>query len=478
MGGMCARVCPTEVLCEQACVRNTHEDKPVGIGLLQRYATDPVFDEAIRCSSARRQPGARSRWWAAARPGWPARTGSRCSGTARPCSRPQEKLGGLNEYGIAAYKTPDDFAAGEVEYILGIGGIDVRDTAWRWARTSRSASCASEYDAVFLGLGLGGVNALGLDAEQARGRGERRRLHRHAAAGANKTSLPPVGRRVVVIGGGMTAIDIAVQTKPLGAEEVTIVYRRGPEQMSASRYEQELAQTDGVTVRHWSSPRKLLTPMDASACAVETTRSANGTSGGTGQTFDARRRRVFKAIGQKFLPAARRLARGRRPRSRPDRGRRRAAHLAAGCVGRRRLRRRRRGPHRAAVQDGKLAALSIDRRSGAEMTARAPPGGSQMADLTRRFLRHQGAQPGPRPAHRQGLQRRARLRAGWGGAVWKTLGEDPPIVNVNGPRYGAIHGTDRAADRLQQHRADHRPAARGEPARRSSRSSATGPTAP
>ena len=83
MGGMCARVCPTEVLCEEACVRNTHEDRPVRIGLLQRYATDPVFDEAIPCSNARRPPGARSPWSAAARPGLAARIGWRCWGTAR-----------------------------------------------------------------------------------------------------------------------------------------------------------------------------------------------------------------------------------------------------------------------------------------------------------------------------------------------------------------------------------------------------------
>ena len=69
------------------------------------------------------------------------------------------------------------------------------------------------------------------------------------------------------------------------------------------------------------------------------------------------------------------------------------------------------------------------------------------------------------------------FKAGWGGVVWKTLGEDPPIVNVNGPRYGAIHGPRPAADRLQQHRADHRPAARGQPARDQGRSSATGRTA-
>ena len=127
MGGMCARVCPTEVLCEQACVRNTHEDRPVRIGLLQRYATrSGLRRTTLRCSNARRPPGARSPSSAAARPASPARIASPCSATTSTVFEPSDKLGGLNEYGIAAYKTPDDFAAREVEYILSIGGIEVR----------------------------------------------------------------------------------------------------------------------------------------------------------------------------------------------------------------------------------------------------------------------------------------------------------------------------------------------------------------
>ena len=214
---------------------------------------------------------------------------------------PKEKLGGLNEYGIAAYKTPDDFAAREVEYILSIGGIDVR-TGVALGKDFSLGELRTQYDAVFLGFGLGGVNDLGLDAEQVEGVANAVDYIATLRQVANKASLP-VGRRVVVIGGGMTAIDIAVQSRALGAEEVTIAYRRGQESMNASRYEQEFAQVRGVTVRYWSSPRRLLT-RDGRVRAVEfeTTRSANGGRlEGTGQTFALDADVVFKAIGQKVL---------------------------------------------------------------------------------------------------------------------------------------------------------------------------------
>jgi glutamate synthase (NADPH/NADH) small chain len=301
MGGMCARVCPTEVLCEQACVRNTHEDRPVRIGLLQRYATDPVFDEAIPLFERAPATGRT----VAVVGGGPA--GLSCAhrlamlGHSATVFESKERLGGLNEYGIAAYKTPDDFAAREVEYILGIGGIDVR-TGVALGKDFSLGELRAKHDAVFLGIGLAGVNDLGLDNEQLAGVANAVDYIATLRQAGNKASLP-VGRRVVVIGGGMTAIDIAVQSKALGAEEVTIAYRRGQESMNASRYEQEFAQVRGVMVRYWSSPQRLLT-QDGRVRAVEfeTTRIANsGRLEGTGQTFVLDADVVFKAIGQKVL---------------------------------------------------------------------------------------------------------------------------------------------------------------------------------
>ena len=362
MGGMCARVCPTEVLCEQACVRNTHEDRPVRIGLLQRYATDPIFDEAIPLFERAPATGCT----VAVVGGGPA--GLSCAhrlamlGHSATVFEPKEKLGGLNEYGIAAYKTPDDFAAREVEYILSVGGIDVR-TGVALGKDFSLGELRAQYDAVFLGFGLAGVNDLGLDAEQVEGVANAVDYIATLRQVANKASLP-VARRIVVIGGGMTAIDIAVQSKALGAEEVTIAYRRGQESMNASRYEQEFAQVRGVAVRYWSSPRRLLT-RDGRIRAVEfeTTRSANdGRLEGTGQTFVLEADVVFKAIGQKVLwervGGTAELVDVNQDRIVVDEERKTSlpgVWAGGDCV------------HGgadltvSAVQDGKLAALSIDR---------------------------------------------------------------------------------------------------------------------
>ncbi|NJM92812.1 MAG: NAD(P)-binding protein, partial [Rhodospirillaceae bacterium] len=164
MGGMCARVCPTEVLCEQACVRNTHEDRPVRIGLLQRYATDPVFQNG----AALFQRAASTGWRIAVVGGGPA--GLSCAhalamqGHDVTIFDAKAKLGGLNEYGIAAYKTVNNFAQAEVEFILSIGGIGVK-TNQRLGRDITLEQLRKDFDAVFLGLGLSGVNALGLEGE-------------------------------------------------------------------------------------------------------------------------------------------------------------------------------------------------------------------------------------------------------------------------------------------------------------------------
>ena len=158
-----------------------------------------------------------------------------------------------------------------------------------------------KYDAVFLGFGLAGVNGLGLDGEQVEGVANAVDYIAALRQAPDKASLP-VGRRVVVIGGGMTAIDIAVQSKALGAEEVTMVYRRGQEHMNASRYEQEFAQTRGVNLR--------VLVQAAQAARDERTRARRrvrnhacrhgGKLEGTGETYTLDADMVFKAIGQKM----------------------------------------------------------------------------------------------------------------------------------------------------------------------------------
>lgn len=297
MGGMCARVCPTEVLCEEACVRNEQKDRPVNIGLLQRYATDPVFENGLSLFERAAATGKR----VAIVGGGPA--GLSCAhrlamlGHDVVVFNRDEKLGGLNEYGIAAYKTVNNFAQQEVEWILGIGGIDVRrKTALGIDITL--AELREEFDAVFLAFGLGGVNKLGLPNEDAEG--VLNAVDYIASLRQSETMADlPVGRHVVVIGGGMTAIDIAVQSKRLGSEVVEIVYRRGPEQMGASEYEQDFAQTSGVSIRHWAMPVKLLVGDRVGGVEFERTElDDNGELRSTGDKWSLDADIVFKAVGQ------------------------------------------------------------------------------------------------------------------------------------------------------------------------------------
>ena len=299
MGGMCARVCPTEVLCEEACVRNAHEDKPVEIGLLQRYATDPVFENSTKLFE-RAAPSGKT---VAVVGGGPA--GLSCAhrlamlGHDVKVFNKDGKPGGLNEYGIAAYKTVDDFAQREVDYILSIGGIEIENGVELGVDVTL-AELRDSYDAVFLGIGLGDVNELGIDDEDLPGIENAIDYIADLRQADDKSTLP-VGCNVVVVGGGMTAIDIAVQSKRLGAERVDIVYRRGPEQMGASEFEQKLAQTNGVTIHHFMRPVRVHGADFVTGVELEKTRlDRDGKIRGTGETLDLEADVLFKAIGQKL----------------------------------------------------------------------------------------------------------------------------------------------------------------------------------
>ena len=297
MGGMCARVCPTEILCEEACVRNTDTDKPVNIGLLQRYATDPILQNNVALFERAPSTGKK----VAIVGGGPA--GLSCAHRLATLGHDvvvfnrDRKLGGLNEYGIAAYKAVNNFAQQEVQWILGIGGIEVRG-GMSLGTDITLDELRKEFDAVFLGFGLGGVNKLGIANEEVEGVLNAVNYIADLRQAEDKSKLP-VGRRVVVIGGGMTAIDVAVQSKQLGSEFVDIVYRRGPEQMGASHHEQELAQTSGVTIRHWAAPRKLLVSERVSGVEFEKTElDSDGNLCMTGETWSLDADVVFKAVGQ------------------------------------------------------------------------------------------------------------------------------------------------------------------------------------
>ena len=299
MGAMCARVCPTENLCEGACVRAHDEGRPVEIGRLQRFATDDAF-AAGEQFYRQGQPSGRTVAVVGAGPaGLACAHGLAVLGHSVVVFDAAEKAGGLNEFGIAAYKATGGIAQQEVDYILGVGGITV-EHGRRLGETLSLPELRRRHDAVFLGLGLGATNRLGLADEDAHGVEDAVEWIAQLRQ-ANDLGGVPVGRRVVVVGGGMTAIDAATQAKLLGAEEVTIAYRRTVAAMPASAYEQDVARTRGVVIRERLSPRRIVVENDLVA-AVEFDRVADETLRPTGEVVVLPCDQLLKAIGQAFRP--------------------------------------------------------------------------------------------------------------------------------------------------------------------------------
>ncbi len=293
LGGMCARVCPTETLCEEVCVREAAEGKPVLIGQLQRYATD-VLMATGKHPFARAEPTGKKVAVVGAGP-----AGLACAHRLAMLGHDvvvfdgRNKPGGLNEFGIASYKSVDGFAEREVDWLLQIGGITI-ETGKRLGREVALADLRAAYDAVFLAIGLGGVNALGLAGEDKDGLSDAVDFIAELRQTGDLTKLP-IGRDVVVIGGGMTAVDAAVQAKLLGALNVSLVYRRGRDRMNASRFEQDLAASKGVRIITNAAP--VAVHGNGAVREIEFEYTDNDLNP-TGQTFRLPADQVFKAIGQ------------------------------------------------------------------------------------------------------------------------------------------------------------------------------------
>lgn len=302
LGGMCARVCPTETLCEEVCVHVNEGNDPVKIGQLQRFATDHAMAEGTARFYRAPASGRKVAVVGAGPAGLACAHGLARKGHEVTVYEAREKPGGLNEFGLAAYKTTDNFAQKEIDFVLSVGGITI-ETGKRLGPDVTMADLADHHDAVFLAIGLGGVNDLGIEGEDLPGVIDAVDYIAELRQAQDLSGLA-VGDRVVVIGGGMTAIDIAVQTKKLGAREVSIVYRRGPSQMGASLYERELAQTNGVTIINWAAPVKISGKGAAeSVTFARTAINGDGKLRQTNETFTLAADQVFKAIGQKLDPA-------------------------------------------------------------------------------------------------------------------------------------------------------------------------------
>jgi len=293
MGGMCARVCPTETLCEEACVREAAEGKPVMIGQLQRYATDHLQQQGIHPFTRAAVTGKTVAVVGAGPAGMSCAHRLAMLGHEVTVYDARPKAGGLNEYGIAAYKTPDGFAQAEVDWLLQIGGISIE-----YGRSLGSditlAELRKDFDAVFLGMGLSGVNALSVDGDDKAGIIDAVDFISDLRQASDLSDLP-VGRDVVVIGGGMTAVDAAVQSKLLGALNVTLAYRRGRDRMNASVFEQDLAASKGVRIMTHVVP---VSVHGSGAVQEVEFEYVNDDMSGTGQTVRIVADQVLSAIGQ------------------------------------------------------------------------------------------------------------------------------------------------------------------------------------
>ena len=304
LGGSCARVCPTEVLCQQACVRNNAQEcAPVLIGLLQRYAVDHAqFSEHPFTRAA--PTGKRIAVVGAGPAGLACAHRLALLGHEVVIFEAREKSGGLNEYGIAKYKLVDNFAQREVDFVLDIGGIEVRHGQKLGDNLSLS-ELHLQFDSVFLGLGLAASRLLGLPHEDAPGLLAATDYIRELRQSDDLTQLP-LAERCIVLGAGNTAIDMAVQMARLGAREVNLVYRRGLEDMGATGHEQDIAKANQVRLMTWAQPQELLLDERGQVRGMRfaRTRLEGGRLVSTGETFELAADAVFKAIGQTFDEAA------------------------------------------------------------------------------------------------------------------------------------------------------------------------------
>lgn len=256
LGASCARVCPTEVLCEGACVFHELKMPPIDIGRLQRFATDHAMERNLQLFTP--APG-KKKGSIALVGGGPASLACAAElsllGYRAVVFDDKPEPGGLNRYGIAPYKLTDQEARDEVEYVRAMTGFEIRSNV-RVGRDVTFAELERDFDALFLGVGLSGSRPLGVPGEEVEGVvGATEFIEALRSKPLHETR---VGRNVIVVGAGNTAIDAATEAARLGAEEVTIVYRRGKDEMPAYEFEYELALQDRVRFRWFTQPVEVM----------------------------------------------------------------------------------------------------------------------------------------------------------------------------------------------------------------------------
>ena len=305
LGGSCARVCQTEILCDQACVHNqagqpnANVNQPIRIGLLQRHA----LDHAHFVTHPFQRAPATGRKVAIVGAG-PA--GLSCAhqlsllGNEVTIFEAGPKPGGLNEYGVARYKLTDNYAQHEIAFLLQIGGIQIQYEQ-RLGRHFQLGQLTEQYDAVFLANGLGATRPLCLEEEQNPGLRAATDYIKDLRQSNDLTQLP-VPETCIILGGGNTAIDMAVQIRLLGARQVMLVYRRGEQEMSATAPERQLALRHQVQFISWAQPVKILLDQNKKVRGMKFEKTAifKNQLRGTGYKFDLAADMIFKATGQQL----------------------------------------------------------------------------------------------------------------------------------------------------------------------------------
>ncbi|HLJ25205.1 MAG TPA: NAD(P)-dependent oxidoreductase [Candidatus Angelobacter sp.] len=302
LGQSCARVCPTLVLCEGACVLNAEGKKPVEIGKLQRYAVDPIVARGAQLFKAGTPNGYRVALIGAGPASLSCAFELRRRGYQTVIFDANAQPGGLDTYGIAAYKMRADEAVKEIQMVQSLG-VEIKSGTTVGKDVSIS-ELERDYDAIFIGIGLGETDDLQIPGEDLPGC--RDALSFIEETKSKRFDQVQVTRRVAVIGGGNTAIDVVTAARRLGAEEVYMVYRRGPEEMSAFGYEYELAKRDLVTFVWQALPVRVLGNgrVEALEC-LRTRRGENDARGRSsfvavpGTEFRLDVGMVVKALGQK-----------------------------------------------------------------------------------------------------------------------------------------------------------------------------------
>ncbi len=255
MGGGCSKVCPVEKLCEGACVYNLLEEEPIQIARLQRYATEKAIQEKWPLFTRKPSTGKKVAIVGAGPAGLSCAHVLSREGIDVTIFEKEQRGGGLMTYGIAAYKVTPEFCQDEVDYILSLGGIEIQ-----YGRTLGEDLSLNDleenFDATFLAIGVGLTRRLGIPGEDLYGVADA--INFIYDIRTKPFHSIPVGNKVAVIGMGMTAIDAATQAKRLGAEEVTLIYRRTQEEMPCTEKELNIAKLDGCKIIWLASPKEII----------------------------------------------------------------------------------------------------------------------------------------------------------------------------------------------------------------------------